>query len=130
MEANASPEMVEIIEKQNRELKKKNTNLESRVIYLDQELNFVRELNTSLLKNQNSWKTQVENAKEAVRLAKEETQAKVLDLEGQVRDLMFYLDTQKKIEASPHKQELQDGRVQVVKQPTIPKKTKSKKHKK
>lgn len=36
----------------------------------------------------------------------QETAMRVADLEGQVRDLMFYLDTQSKIEQSEHREEI------------------------
>ena len=52
------------------------------------------------------------------------------ELQEQVRDLMFYLETQKKVEASPEdtRQELQKGHVVVP--AATPSTTPSRKHKK
>lgn len=104
---------VAALEKENRLLTKRNAAMASRVSKLDDELKFVRELNTSLIANQDHWKKQVEEANALVAKTKDERNQRVEELEAQVRDVMFYLDTQQKVDASPHKQELQHGQVLV-----------------
>ena len=44
--------------------------------------------------------------------------AKIADLEEQLRDVMFYLETQKHVEQSPHRDEIVGG--QIVVQPETP----------
>ncbi|KAJ3293935.1 hypothetical protein HK104_004091 [Borealophlyctis nickersoniae] len=66
-----------------------------------------KELNAGLGANQASWRAQIE-AKDAVIKAKE---GEVEELKEQVRDLMFYLEAQQKVEASPMKEELQGASV-------------------
>ena len=60
----------------------------------------------------------------------QQKESEMKELQEQVRDLMFYLETQKKVEASPEdtKQELQKGHVVLPAPP--PAATPSRKHKK
>jgi len=44
-------------------------------------------------------------------IVQEEKAKKIADLEEQLRDLMFYLETQQRVENSPNKAEIQQGQV-------------------
>ncbi|KAI8831580.1 hypothetical protein BC829DRAFT_409445 [Chytridium lagenaria] len=68
-----------------------------------------REINEALRRNQESWKAEVA-AKEKLLAEKEK---EVNELNEQVRDLMFYLETQQKVDQSPMKDELQGGTIVV-----------------
>lgn len=65
-----------------------------------------RELNKSLIENQKQWKERVRLLEEQNARIEQETALRVGDLEGQVRDLMFYLDTQNKVEQSAHREDI------------------------
>lgn len=65
-----------------------------------------RELNKSLLQNQTQWKERIRVLEEQNARVEQETALRVGDLEGQVRDLMFYLDTQNKVEQSVHRSDI------------------------
>ena len=69
-------------------------------------LSRVRELNKSLIENQKQWKERVRQLEEHNACVEQETALRVGDLEGQVRDLMFYLDTQNKVEHSAHREDI------------------------
>ncbi|OQR93848.1 hypothetical protein ACHHYP_02206 [Achlya hypogyna] len=95
-------------------LKRQNDQLLKKTAQLEEELTFVRELNKSLIENQSQWKERVRVAEDKCAALEASTQARVDDLEAQVatiKDLMFYLDTQNKIEHSVHKSDIQSGSI-------------------
>ena len=65
-----------------------------------------RELNKSLIENQKQWKERIRLLEEQNARIERETALRIGDLEGQVRDLMFYLDTQNKVEQSAHREDI------------------------
>ncbi|OQR98728.1 hypothetical protein THRCLA_21879 [Thraustotheca clavata] len=95
------------LEQEKKSLKRQNELLVKKARQLEEELAFVRELNKSLIENQKSWKERVQIAEEKFSALEQSTQQRVDDLEAQIKDLMFYLDTQNKVENSVHKREIQ-----------------------
>jgi BRCA1-associated protein len=95
------------LEQEKRVLKKSNEVLEQRSKKLEEELQFVRELNQSMIENQKQWKDRIRRLEEQNATIEKEKALRVADLEAQVRDLMFYLDTQSKVEHSAHKADIQ-----------------------
>lgn len=75
------------------------------LVKASRECEFLRELNSQLLANQQALRQQVADVQAAVGVR----DAKVADLEEQVRDLMVFLDAQRMIEAEGG--ELRDGSV-------------------
>jgi BRCA1-associated protein len=65
---------------------------------LEEEVAFLREHNKQLSADQHKWKEQVERQRQEMRAVSERAEARIADLEGQARDLMFFLDTQKRLE--------------------------------
>lgn len=59
------------------------------------------------------WRDRVEVLESKIDLTIQQKEQEMKELQEQVRDLMFYLETQKKIEESPDttKEELQSGQV-------------------
>ncbi|ETW01698.1 hypothetical protein H310_06314 [Aphanomyces invadans] len=104
---------VSMLEQEKKALKKLNENLIKETTKLNEDLHFARELNKSLIDNQQQWKERVLAAEEKVATMETDTQRRVDDLESQIRDLMFYLDTQSRVENSIHKREIQGGQVLV-----------------
>lgn len=90
-------------------------------------------MNTCLSTNQKLWRDRVEALESKIDITIQQKESEMRELQEQVRDLMFYLETQKKVEASPEdtKQELQKGHV-VLPNPPPPttSATPSRKHKK
>lgn len=72
-------------------------------------------MNKCLSTNQKLWRDRVEILENKIDVTIDQKEREMKELQEQVRDLMFYLETQKKVEASPEdtKQELQKGHVVV-----------------
>lgn len=88
-------------------------------------------MNKCLSTNQKLWRDRVESLESKIDVTIQQKEREMKELQEQVRDLMFYLETQKKVEASPEetRQELQKGHV--VLPPAAPASTTpSRKHKK
>lgn len=92
---------------------------------LEKELRDERSLNNNLAKNQKYLTEQIDS-KDARIKALEES---VLDLKDQVRDLMFFLETQTKVESGDIDSSVKDGTIVGVSAPNTPKKSKSSKRK-
>lgn len=75
------------------------------------ESEILRQLNDRLIENQNVYKKQLE-----------EKNKEIEDLKEQVKDLMFYIETQQKIEKSGMKEELQNGQIVIQQGKTTEKK--------
>ncbi|KAI9142451.1 BRCA1-associated protein 2-domain-containing protein [Paraphysoderma sedebokerense] len=88
--------------KEKRVLEKKIEKLETQLRSLQKELEDEKEINSLLTTNSTSLKQQ---------LTAKDTQ--IQELSEQVRDLMFFLETQQKIEASPLREEIKGGTVVV-----------------
>lgn len=88
-------------------------------------------MNKCLSSNQKLWRDRVESLEEKIDVTIQQKEKEMKELQEQVRDLMFYLETQKKVEASPEdtRQELQKGQV-VMPAAAAPSTTPSRKHRK
>ncbi|KAJ0407930.1 hypothetical protein ATCC90586_006302 [Pythium insidiosum] len=113
MEESAHRRAIQTLEQDKKALEKANKALAMRADKLEEELSFVRELNKSLIENQKQWKERVQVLEDSNKRMESETAIRVADLEGQVRDLMFYLDTQSKVEQSIHRADIQGGTIQI-----------------
>ncbi|KAJ3106820.1 hypothetical protein HDU97_005532 [Phlyctochytrium planicorne] len=93
--------------KERRVLEKRVDKLSESFELLQARLMEEREMNEALRRNQDTWKAELK-AKDQLLEEKDRT---VEELKEQVRDLMFYLETQQKVEQSALKDELQEGTV-------------------
>ncbi len=74
---------------------------------LSKEVEFLRDINKSLVSNQEEWKTRMEQQQ------KDNTKEnRIQELEEQLRDMMFFIEAQKTVQNAGG--ELQDGSVVVV----------------
>ncbi|KAG9414929.1 hypothetical protein AC1031_008344 [Aphanomyces cochlioides] len=121
---------VNMLEQEKKSLKKLNENLIKENAKLEEELHFVRELNKSLIDNQQQWKERVFAAEEKTAKMEADTQKRVDELESQIRDLMFYLDTQSRVENSAHKRDIQGGQVLIQQETKVEEKVKRKPNRK
>ncbi|XP_077593313.1 BRCA1-associated protein isoform X2 [Stigmatopora nigra] len=109
------------ISKEKQSTEKKCTQLSSRVSKLSQELKEEQEMNKCLRANQ----TQLQNRlTDEQRRAKENNDAKELavsELRDQLRDVMFYLETQRHIEHLPDEArcEIQEGQINLAAGPSL-----------
>ena len=76
---------------------------------MQEEREFLVSLNETLLANQKSYKFKMKEVEDATEGKLRERDAKVRELEEQVRDLMIFLDAQSKIEAATAEGEEMEG---------------------
>lgn len=98
---------VEGLKKEKRTGEKKVERLVERLEGLEKEMREEREMNKGLRDNQDVWRKGIEDREKALKVKDEEVQ----ELKEQVRDLMFYLETQQKVERSEMREDLQGGSV-------------------
>ncbi|KAF9129033.1 hypothetical protein BGW39_004510 [Mortierella sp. 14UC] len=89
--------------KEKKAAEKRMEKMQERLQVLERQYEEEKEMNVGLMTNQ-----------ESIRAKLQEKEAEILELQDQVRDMMIYLDTQQKIEASSIKDELVNGTVGVV----------------
>ncbi|XP_065830783.1 BRCA1-associated protein-like isoform X2 [Oscarella lobularis] len=102
-------------EKEKRVQEKKINQLAGKLSKCTEQLEEEKELNKCLRENQRIWQEKCQHL-ESVRVQREAVQTReVEELREQVRDLMFYMETQKTIEEAPEetRQELQEGTIVV-----------------
>ncbi|KAF9181631.1 hypothetical protein BGZ50_005390 [Haplosporangium sp. Z 11] len=99
-------EKVPMLLKEKKAAEKRLEKMQERLQMLERQYEEEKEMNVGLRNNQDSFKEKLQ-VKEA----------EILELQDQVRDMMIYLDTQQKVEASPMKDELVGGTIGVVMNP-------------
>lgn len=78
-----------------------------------------KELNNAMRKNQSLWQEKYKQLQEEFGSYKTQQEAELGELRDQLRDVMFFLEAEKAVNNSPHKEELQGGTVEVrVPQPS------------
>ncbi|KAF9924646.1 hypothetical protein FBU30_005415 [Linnemannia zychae] len=96
-------EKIPVLVKEKKAAEKRMEKMQERLQTLERQYEEEKEMNIGLMANQESIRTKLQ-----------EKEAEILELQDQVRDMMIYLDTQQKIEASSIKDELVNGTVGVV----------------
>ncbi len=86
-------------EKERRTLEKQLARVTARLQKLEADADFTTQLNSSLEANQKQWAERVRSAEAAAQATSSATEARVKELEEQVRDLMFFIEAQKKLES-------------------------------
>lgn len=83
---------------------------------LSKELTFLKEVSNNQSANVKQWQTVVSTAENKEKIAVQQAQIRISELEEQVRDLMFTLDTQAKIMASDEtvRNEVTNGQVLIT----------------
>lgn len=84
------------------------------------ELKEEKELNDCLRKNQQLWKDKLDETQKQFKDLKEAKEQEISELKEQVRDLMFYLEAQQKIQTIPEaeRQDIQEGQIVVDSTPS------------
>ncbi|KAF9905056.1 hypothetical protein EC991_002065 [Linnemannia zychae] len=96
-------EKMPMLVKEKKAAEKRMEKMQERLQVLERQYEEEKEMNVGLMTNQESIRTKLQ-----------EKEAEIVELQEQVRDMMIYLDTQQKIEASSIKDELVNGTVGVV----------------
>lgn len=96
-------EKMPILLKEKKATEKRMEKLQEKLQLLERQYEEEKEMNQGLRTNQDSFKVRLQ-----------EKEAEIQELQEQVRDMMIYLDTQQKVEASPMKEELVNGTIGVV----------------
>ncbi|KAF9949884.1 hypothetical protein BGZ72_008355 [Mortierella alpina] len=99
-------ERVPMLIKEKKAAEKRLEKLQERLQLMERQYEEEKEMNVGLRSNQDSFKEKLQLK-----------EAEIMDLQEQVRDMMIYLDTQQRVEASPIKDELVNGTVGVMMAP-------------
>ncbi|XP_035247752.1 BRCA1-associated protein [Anguilla anguilla] len=108
--------------KEKQSMDKKCTQLSSRVSKLSQELQEEQELNRCLRANQAQLQAQLREEERRAQEGGEHKDGRIAELQEQLRDVMFYLETQQQISQMPAaaRQELQEGQINIASGPSPP----------
>lgn len=93
--------------------------LQEKLAKAQKEADVMRQLNEALLTNQREWEKKLKDLEARHAAAETEARGKVAELEEQVRDLMFFIDAQKKL-ASEGASEEELATAQVSVSPATP----------
>ncbi|KAF9284321.1 hypothetical protein BGZ68_004786 [Mortierella alpina] len=99
-------ERLPMLIKEKKATEKRLEKLQERLQLMERQYEEEKEMNVGLRSNQDSFKEKLQLK-----------EAEIMDLQEQVRDMMIYLDTQQRVEASPIKDELVNGTVGVMMAP-------------
>uniref|UniRef100_A0A1A8IMB5 BRCA1-associated protein n=3 Tax=Nothobranchius TaxID=28779 RepID=A0A1A8IMB5_NOTKU len=108
------------ITKEKQSFEKKCTQLNSRVVKLSQELKEEQEMNLCLRANQTQLQGQLAEEEHKAKESGERKDVVITELQEQLRDVMFYLETQQKIEqlSTEARSEIQEGQINIPASPS------------
>lgn len=111
--------LISELEKEKKERDKKLNQLQTKLSKVHSELQEEKELNKYLSDNQHAWRDRVTALEEKMHSTMDKKDQEIKDLQDQVKDLMFYLETQQKISQAPEgtKQDIQGGHLVVTVSP-------------
>lgn len=103
------------ISKDKQSIEKKCTQHSSRVLKLSQELKEEQEMNRCLRANQNQLQVQLSDEENKHKESAEQKDSTIAELQEQLRDVMFYLETQQQIQHLPPeaRSEIQEGHINI-----------------
>lgn len=104
-------EEIETISKDKQVLEKRCTLLHSKLNKIQDELNEEKELNRCLTSNQIVYQAKLNELEEKLKKSNEEKNYEIEELQSQLRDIMFYLDAQKKLADNITTEEVQESQM-------------------
>jgi len=104
------------LEKERKNYEKQIQKLNDNMKNMEEDSKFMKQVNESLTNNQKSWQEKIKQTEDKLSIVDTDKDKRIKELEEQVRDLMFFIEAQKKLETSSN--ELHDGQVIVVNTPT------------
>lgn len=101
------------VTKEKQAQEKKLSQLSVKLNKLSAELKDEKEMNKCLRQNQNLWQQKLSIAEKALKEIREAKEKEVIDLQEQVRDLMFYLNAKEKLQevSDVSQEEIQEGQI-------------------
>ncbi|XP_059395878.1 BRCA1-associated protein-like [Carassius carassius] len=108
--------------KEKQSIEKKCSQLNNKVLKLGQELREEQEMNRSLRANQIQLQAQLQEEERRALETAANKDVQIADLQEQLRDVMFYLETQQQIDRMPAdaRQEIQEGQINIASAPAAP----------
>lgn len=108
--------------KEKQSIEKKCSQLNNKVVKLSQELREEQEMNRCLRANQVQLQTQLQEEERRSHEATANKDSQISELQEQLRDVMFYLETQQQIDRMPAdtRQEIQEGQINIASAPAAP----------
>ncbi|KAG2470541.1 BRAP protein, partial [Polypterus senegalus] len=102
--------------KEKQSLEKKCTQLNAKVAKLGVELREEQEMNKCLRANQSQLQMRLKEEERRLREMCEQKDTKIMELQEELRDVMFYLQTQQQIDQMPAdtRQEIQEGQINIA----------------
>lgn len=102
--------------KEKQALDRKCTQLNAKVLKLNGELKEEQEMNKCLRSNQLQLQNQLREEEKLFREKSEQKDLQITELQEQLRDIMFYLEAQQKINQMPAdtRQEIQEGQINIA----------------
>lgn len=108
--------------KEKQSIEKKCSQLNNKVVKLSQELREEQEMNRCLRANQMQLQAQLQEEERRAHEAVANKDGQIAELQEQLRDVMFYLETQQQIDRMPAdtRQEIQEGQINIASAPAAP----------
>ncbi|ROL46174.1 BRCA1-associated protein [Anabarilius grahami] len=108
--------------KEKQSIEKKCSQLNNKVVKLSQELREEQEMNRCLRANQTQLQTQLQEEERRANETTANKEGQIAELQEQLRDVMFYLETQQQIDRMPAdtRQEIQEGQINIAAAPAAP----------
>ncbi|XP_052423241.1 BRCA1-associated protein-like [Carassius gibelio] len=108
--------------KEKQSIEKKCSQLNNKVLKLGQELREEQEMNRCLRANQTQLQAQLQEEERRGLETAANKDVQIADLQEQLRDVMFYLETQQQIDRMPAdaRQEIQEGQINIASAPAAP----------
>uniref|UniRef100_A0A9J8BWZ3 BRCA1-associated protein n=1 Tax=Cyprinus carpio carpio TaxID=630221 RepID=A0A9J8BWZ3_CYPCA len=108
--------------KERQSIEKKCSQLNNKVVKLSQELREEQEMNRCLRANQTQLQAQLQEEERRAHETAANKDGQIAELQEQLRDVMFYLETQQQIDRMPAdtRQEIQEGQINIASSPAAP----------
>ncbi|XP_026120606.1 BRCA1-associated protein-like [Carassius auratus] len=108
--------------KERQSIEKKCSQLNNKVLKLGQELREEQEMNRCLRANQTQLQAQLQEEERRALETAANKDGQIAELQEQLRDVMFYLETQQQIDrmSADARQEIQEGQINIASAPAAP----------
>ncbi|KAI7793582.1 BRCA1-associated protein [Triplophysa rosa] len=108
--------------KEKQSMEKKCSQLNNKIVKLSQELREEQEMNRCLRDNQTQLQAQLQEEEKRSHEGTANKDSQIAELQEQLRDVMFYLETQQQIDRMPAdaRQEIQEGQINIASAPAAP----------
>ena len=110
------------LSKEKQLLEKKLSSLTQKLNKISSELEEEKQMNKCLRENQNSWQVKLNEVQESTKKLIEKRDDEISELKDQVRDLMFFLETQNKLKdvTEEERKDIESGTIVVGESPEKP----------